>query len=251
VSGSWLDIRGPEGTRREVLREGVTRLGGPGADIVIPGVGADQLHVWNRPPRVLFLGSGARPLADTTAFDDRLLKPGDAFEWAGHRFLYGGEAASEHQASLEELPSAQPVASVAPAGSEARLLARLRAGLACDLALVDGAAAKRWREAVQAGRFDADLCARELLARPLGAEAEQRLLERAGTLQRDFLMAPLLSGPAAARRKLRESSRGLVAFLLTQGLALVIFTMLIAAALLVLRGQGRSIDSYLDRLLPK
>lgn len=247
MSGGWLDIRGPAGSRREALLEGLTRIGGAGCEIVLAGAGDDQLHVWNRPPRAVFLGRGPKPVAGGQAFEERALRPGDAFEWAGHAFVYGGEAASGDVATLEELPLAS-----APArdGPDSRLTLRLRAGLACDLGLVDGATAKRWREAVQAGNYDADACARELLARPLGTEGEQRLLERSGSLLRDFLMAPLLSGAAAARRKLRESSRGLVAFLLTQGLALVIFTLLILAALLVLRGQGKSIDGILDRLLP-
>lgn len=246
MSGGWLDVRGPSGARREALREGLTRIGSTGCEILLPGAGEDELHVWNRPPRAVFLGRGPRPLAGGEPFEERALRPGEVFEWAGHVFVYGGEAASRDLATLEELP-------LAPArldGPEARLTLRLRAGLACDLGLVEGAVAQRWREAVQAGRYDADACARELLPSPLGEEAEQRLLERSGTLLRDFLMAPLTSGAAAVRRKLRASSRGLAAFLLTQGLALVVFSLLVLAALLVLRGQGKSIDAMLDRLLP-
>lgn len=249
MSGGWLDIRGPEGSRREALLDGLTRIGGAGSDIVLSAAGEDQLHVWNRPPRVLYLGRGSRPSAAGQPFEERALKPGDGFDWAGHAFVYGGEAAHAHQATLEELAPTHPAAPAAD-GPQGRLVRRLRAGLACDLGLAEGAVLKRWREAVQAGRWDADLCAEELLARPLGDEGEQRLSERSGSLLRDFLMAPLQSGSAGARRRLRESTRGLVAFLLTQGLALLVFTLLVLAALLVLRGQGKSIDALLDRFLP-
>jgi hypothetical protein len=248
VSGGWLDIQGPGGPRREALLEGLTRLGAANADVLLPGAGEDQLHVWNRPPRVVFLGRGARPTAGGAPFEERALKPGERFEWAGHSFQYGGEAASADMAVLEELPG---VAAAAPSPLPATpLLARVRAGLACELGLVDAAAAKRWREAVQAGQFEPDACARELLPRPLADEAERRMLERSGSLLRDFLMAPLLTGAAGARRKLREKTRGVAAFLLTQGLALVVFALLVAAALLLARFKGTSIDALLDGFLP-
>jgi hypothetical protein len=249
VSGSWLDVRGPSGARREALLEGLTRLGGAGADVVVPVVGEDQLQVWNRPPRVVFLGRGPRPTVRGEPFEERALRPGDGFEWAGHAFVYGGEAAVEHQASLEELPAASGGAREL-AALDARLALRMRAGLACALDLAEPAAAKRWREAVQAGRYDPDACARDLLARPLGTEGEQRLLERSGSLLRDFLMAPLQSGPAAARRKVRESTRNLAAFLLAQGLALIVFALLVLAALILVRARGTSLDALLDRFLP-
>ncbi len=249
MSGSWLDVEGPSGTRRVPLNEGLTRLGGEGSDIRLEAPRGDELQVWNRPPRMLFLGAGARPTCAGQPFDERALRPGERIEWAGHVLVYGGEAAREHEALLEELPLAPAAptraATVSPAFSE-----RVRAGLACELGLADAAAMKRWREAVLAGRFEPDACARELLPRTLGPEAEQRLLERAGSLQRDFLMAALLSGFEGARRKAREKARGLVAFLLTQLLALLVFCLLIAAALLLLRARDTSIDAFLDRFLP-
>lgn len=232
------------------MLEGLTRIGGPGSDVLLPGAGEDQLHVWNRPPRLVFVGRGARPIAEGRAFEERALRPGDRVEWAGHVLVYGGEASGSDQASLEELPAEGVVVPSGPRADE-RLAARVRAGLACELGLADPQAQKRWREAVVEKRFEPDACARELLPGALGAEAEQRLLERSGTLLRDFLMAALLSGSAGARRKLRESSRGFVAFLLTQGLALLVFAALVATTLLVLRVKGTSIDAFLDRFLPR
>lgn len=255
MSGGWLDIDGPAGARREALREGLTRVGGPGCDVVLwsapPGLpgspGNDELQVWNRPPRALFLGRGPRPRCAGQEFDEHALRPGDRIEWQGHALVYGGEIASADLAPLEELTVA-PVAAAAPA--DARFVQRLRAGLACELGLADAKAMKRWREEVLANRFDADACARELLARELPREAEDRLLERAGTLLRDFLMAALLRGAAGAGRKVREKTRGCVAFLVTQTIALLVFALLVAATLLVVRGQGTSLDALLDRLLP-
>lgn len=257
MSGGWLDIHAPGAgpsaagvARREALLEGLTRVGGPGCDVVLPGAGEDQLHVWNRPPRLVFIGRGARPLSEGRAFEERALRPGDRVEWAGHVLVYGGEASGADQALLEELPDEGVVVSPTPRVAS-RLEARVRAGLACELGLADPQAQKRWRQAVLENRFEPDACAGEILKGELGAEAEQRLLERSGTLLRDFLMAALLSGSAGARRKLREGSRGLMAFLLTQGLALLVFAALVATTLLVLRVKGTSIDALLDRLLPR
>jgi hypothetical protein len=98
--------------------------------------------------------------------------------------------------------------------------------------------------------FRINACARELATDLRGPDAERRLLERSGTLLRDFLMAPLLSGARGAARKAREKARGLVAYLVSQAVALLVFTLIVGAILLVLRSQGRSIDAFLDVVLP-
>jgi len=251
VSGGWLDVQGPAGTRREALLEGLTRVGGPGTDIVLEGLapGSDELQVWNRPPRLLFLGRGERPRVDGREVDEHPLRPGDRLLWGGHTLTYGGEAAHTDVAALEEIPLpvvAPPLATP----SASRLSTRVRAGLACELGLADPRAVKRWREEVLAKRFDPDACARELLPNTLGAEAEERLLERSGTLLRDFLMAATLRGLRGAGRRVREKTRSLVAFLVAQTVALLVFLALVAAALLVWRAKGTSIDAFLDRFLP-
>ena len=61
MAGRWLDISDALGTRREVLRDGLTRIGGGDAEIPLAGSGTDQLHVWDDPPRMLFIGAGSRP----------------------------------------------------------------------------------------------------------------------------------------------------------------------------------------------
>jgi hypothetical protein len=253
VSGAWLDVQGPGGPRRESLREGLTSIGRSGCDITLPVESTDQLQVWNRPPRVLFLGKGTRPSVSGAPFEEHALRPGDRIEWHGHALVYGAEpraeAAPAELATLEELPlAAAPVR--ADEGASDVLALRLRAGLACDLGLVDTKTAKRWRERVVAGSFDPDACARELVADLRTPDAERRLLERSGTLLRDFLMAPLLSGARGAARKAREKGRGCLAYLVSQAVALVVFTLIVAAILLVLRAQGRSIDGFLDAILP-
>jgi hypothetical protein len=248
VSRTWLEVQGPLGARREALREGLTSIGGPGCDIALPVESTDQLQVWNRPPRMLFLGRGARPSLSGAPFEERMLSPGDRIEWRGHVLVYGDDAPPE-QATLEELP-VLPGAPILMDAAPDPLALRVRAGLACELGLVEPKAAKRWRERVVAGSFDADACARELATDLRGPDAERRLLERSGTLLRDFLMAPLLSGARGAARKAREKARGLVAYIVSQAVALLVFTLIVGAILLVLRSQGRSIDAFLDVVLP-
>jgi hypothetical protein len=246
MSGGWLDVRGVGETRRVALLEGLTRVGAQGADVVLPGVDG-ELHVWNRPPRVLHLGRGPRPTAGGAPFDERALRPGEAFDWAGYSFVYGGVAAREDLAALEELPGAPTPESALPVST---LLQRVRAGLACELGFADATAAKRWREAVKAGQFEPDACARELVPRALPSQAEQRILERSGSLLRDFLMAALLTGAEGSRRRAREQTRGVLAFLIAQGLAFLVFVLLVVAALFLLRYKGTSIDAFLDGLRP-
>ncbi len=251
MSGSWIDIRERELERREVLREGLTRFGGSGADIPLKGVGDDQLHVWNRPPRAIFVGRGPRPHRNGQPFEEAGLRPGDRIEWAGIVLTYGGEAAAEDLAVLEELAASAPQADRAEAFEwRARVARRVLAGLACELGFADPQAAKHWRQAVLENRFEADECALALLPAHLGPGVEHRLMDRSGTLLRDFLMAPFLSGAPGKRRRLRGATRTLLAFLLAQGLALLTFALIVLAALLVLRVQGFSLDELLDRIVP-
>jgi hypothetical protein len=124
------------------------------------------------------------------------------------------------------------------------------AGLACELGLADTRVAKAWRQAVLEERFEPDRAAGELLPGVLAPEVERRLLERSGTLLRDFLMAPLLSGIQGQRRRLRGAARSGLAFLVVQVLALLALALILAACMLVLRSKGVSFDALLDRALP-
>ncbi len=251
VSGGWLDIEERGGVHREVLRDGLTRVGGTGADIVLPGAVDGELHLWNRPPRAIFVGRGPRPKKAGVPFEESELRPGDAIEWAGVVLRYGGEAASADQAALEELPASGDEARPRELADELAAGARrVLAGLACDLGLVDPASVRAWQQAVLEQRFDPEACARELLPPVLAPEVRQRLLDRSGTLLRDFVMAPFASGSRAARRRLRHVTRSTLAFLVAQGLALLAFVLIVLAAMLVLRSRGFSFDELLDRVLP-
>lgn len=247
MSGSWLDIQAENGTQRVLLRDGLTRLGGAGADYPLGAAGSDQLHCWNRPPRALFVGTGERPRKDGRPFEETRLVPGDRIEWAGVVLVYGSEALPEDLASVEELPRGEPGA---PSDLCERAGRRVLAGLACELGLADARTARTWQQAVLEERFDPDRAAGELLPQVLALEVERRLLERSGTLLRDLLMAPLLSGVRGQRRRLRAAARSGLAFLVAQVLALLALALILAAGMLVLRSKGVSFDGLLDRALP-
>jgi len=164
VAGRWLDISDAYGTRREVLGAGLTRLGGGDAEIRLAATGTDQLHVWDDPPRVVFIGAGAPPTCAGVSFEERQLRPGDRIEWVGVSLEYGGEAARADQASVEEVALDAPVGreEAAPARTrtaysetDARLLRRIRAGLLVDLGKADRKVLKRWQQAVMENRFEA------------------------------------------------------------------------------------------------
>jgi hypothetical protein len=251
LSGGWLEFHSPEGVQRAALLDGLTRIGGGAADLPLAGVGEDQLCLWDRPARARFQGSGSAPRLNGEVLGERALRPGDRIDWAGVTLIYGGAADEARAATLEELvePGAALAPGATPGSVDERLALRVRAGIACELELVERGAMKRWQEAVLAEHFEPDACARELLAAPLAHEAEQRVLARAGTLLRDFLMSSYLQGAKGAERKLRGGLRNVLAFLLAQLIALAVFTAIVAAILLVLRSQGESLDRWLDRVI--
>lgn len=254
MSGWRLELHSADGVRREALREGLTRVGGGAAEIALAGVGTDQLWLWDHPPRARFEGLGSAPRLNGAVLGEHALAPGDRIDWAGVTLVFvaarEGAADEPRLALLEEL--VEPAAPVTPAASssdEERLARRVRAGIACELELAERGTLKRWQEAVLAERFEPDACARELLAAPFAREAEQRMLERSGTLLRDFLMSSYLRGAKGAGRKLRGGLRNVLAFLLAQLVALVVFSLIVVAILLVLRVEGESLDAWLDRVI--
>jgi len=255
VSAGWLDIGGPEGPRRAALRAGLTRVGGGAAEVPLAGVSSDQLHFYSQPARVRFEGRGAPPSVAGLDFIERALRPGDRLEWAGYTLVFGGEAEASQLASLEELEVPHEIVAPSPTvtapleDAATRMARRARAGIACELGLAERGAVQRWQKAVLQGNFEPDACARELLAAPPTSEGEERLAERAGSLLRDFLMASYLSGSKGAGRKLRGGMRNLAGFLLAQLVALVVFSAIVLAILLVLRVKGESLDALLDRVI--
>jgi hypothetical protein len=254
VTGRWIEITDASGTRREPLRAGLTRVGGGDAEVLLAGVGSDELHVWDDPPRAVFVGAGAQPRYGGTPFTERALAPGDRIEWAGAVLELGEGHASE--ASFEEIVdparavTGPGVSAVAGAeGDGERTLARLRAGLLVDLGLTDASVVKRWQRAVVDGSFDADLCAGAVAAASRAGADDPRMRERAGRLLRDFVMAPTTRGARGASRRARQAARGGIAFVLAQGLALLVYSVIVLVALLLLRVRDVSLDGFLDRIL--
>jgi hypothetical protein len=258
VTAFWLEITSTAGTRREPLGDGRTRIGAGAVEIALDGVGDDRLELaphGSGSVVVRFLGAGVRPRTGGEPFEERTFELGQALEWAGHRFALVGEAPRE--AALEELAPAAPDPGRPDGGeprgatlsaAEERTWTRLRAGLVVDLGLADRRVVKRWQSAVVEGDFDVDRCAREVLdsARTSDGPGEP---ERAGRLLRDFLMAPLTRGLRGAGRSLRSATRGGAAMLVSQALALAVYSLLVAIAMVFLRTRGVSFDGLCDRLL--
>jgi hypothetical protein len=197
------------------------------------------------------------------AIEEAVLADGDLIEWCGKKFLVGVSA----PVLIEEV-EAEPVFAPGPDGldpeapgpvraaqgrgheAEARAWKRLQAGMLVELGLADRRAAKRWQAAVTTGSFEPDACARDILGTSRVSAEDPRLLERSARLERDLLMAPVQRGERGAGRKMRTAARGGLAVLLAQAVAIVVYSLLVLAALLVTRsGSGRSIDAILDSIL--
>ena len=133
---------------------------------------------------------------------------------------------------------------------EVRAWRRLQAGMLVERGLANRKEAKRWQDAVQRGEFDPDACARDIVGESNVEPDDTRLLERAARLQRDLLMSPLQRGLRGAGRKARGATRNGIAFLISQAMALVVYTLVILVILLLARMQGGfSLDGALDRVL--
>ena len=139
----------------------------------------------------------------------------------------------------------------APASEdEARARRRVLAGLLVESGLADKKTAKRWQSAVVSGEWDADACAAEILAAaPVDAFSSPAVLERAGRLERDFLMASYTRGVKGASRRVRAATRSSSAFVLVNIIAFLVYSAVIAALLIVARvGYDWSIDGTIDRI---
>ena len=80
---AWIEIEDEEGRRREGLRAGLTRLGGPGCEVLVEGVGADQVHIWSDPPKAIYVGASPGPLLDGRPLDEAELLDGSSLLWGG------------------------------------------------------------------------------------------------------------------------------------------------------------------------
>ncbi len=264
MAGSWIDIIDSGGTRRQVLLEGLTRLGGGAApqdvDVSLPVERGEQLHIWNRPPRAVFLGSGSPPQKGGAPFEEIALRPGDVIQWCGITLGYGVDAPAGHQASLEELPSDSPEPSPTAAPvlnvpgktpEQERVWRRLLAGMMVELDMTDKAVIKRWQERVIDGEFKVEECAEELYSAGRGRMDDLRLLERSGRLLRDFLMAPLARGARGAGRKARMATKRGLAFVVAQFVVVAIYTLILLLIMAFLHQRGTSFDALFERVFSR
>lgn len=242
---AWLD---EAGAARFELKAGLTMLGGARADLRVAS-GADSLHLWSQPPKLIFVGGGALPRVNGREVQEVDLRHSDRIEWCGRVWTFGFD---DGQAQLEELSPERPtVATGARGAADGRAdptWRRLKAGLVAELALADRAVTRRWQDAVARGEFDSEAASRELLAAASTvADDDPRLLERSTRLMRDLLMSSVTRSPM---RAMRRGARSGLAFLVAQVLILALFCLLFLAALLLLRTRfGHSIDAFLDRIV--
>jgi len=252
MTSAWIDLIDARGVRqRHPLREGLTTVGGRRGDVALEGTDGDQLHIWDRPPKLLFVGTGEQPRVGGTALEEHALRSGDVIEWCGARLEFRGLA----YAQLEEveLPS-EPASVVAPqtasgALSEDPAWRRLRAGLLVELGIADATAARRWQDAILRNEFEPESCARDLLASSPLPAGDARVLERATRLQRDLIMSPVQHGVRGRTRRLRSAASNWFAMALTQLFVLALFVALFGFALFIVRVRWSwSVDAYLDRI---
>ena len=246
---AWLEVELPAGKRKHALAPGLTRLAAEGGDIQIPGAGQGELHLWDRPPKLLYLGAGGQPRVNGKACDESALSHGDAIEWGSVRLTFGFD---DGQAALEEIPvAATPAAVPASALAEAdeRLWRRLKAGMLVELGLGDKAAARRWQDSISRGGFEPDSCARDLLGGVDVSASDPRLVERSGRLMRDLVMVPVTRGVRGAGRKLRGAARSGLAFAVMQLVVFAITAMLVVVAMFLGHLNGWSIDEFFEGIL--
>ncbi len=256
MAKSWIDITDASGTRREALRDGLTRVGGGEAEVTVADVTSDQLHVWSDPLRAVFVGDGAPPFCEGAPFVERDFAPGEYLEWSGVRITFGGES------SLEEIPAPSVVrvarkavrtsadTSEAPRPEQARARAwnRVRAGLYIEQGAADADVVALWQKRVMEGDFDVDACADDILGSASEGD-ELQVLERSGRLMRDFLMASAMRGMHGASRGARKKARNGIAFLLAQVIALLVYSLIIGLSMLFMRINGTSFDGFFDGIL--
>lgn len=257
MAQAWIEIIAADGVRhRYPLKSGLTIVGGPRADVDVGATDGDQLHVWDRPPKMIFIGAGASPRVNGAIADERELRPGDVIEWRGVRAEFGGLP----YATIEEIHEPPPPVA-APVAVQTRAAAavavepdspgwrRIKAGLLVEQGLADPAVAKRWQDAILRDAFDADACARELLAAPTQPATDARLLDRCVRLQRDLVMAPLSQPTRGPSRKMKNAASNWLAMALVQFLVFSICCILVMVSLFVIHLRwGWSVDEFFDSI---
>jgi len=252
----WLSIRSSGEERRVPLDRSVIRIGGAGCDVVTPGIPVGQLHVWTQPPKAVRVGGGPELFVAGRRVDEALLEPGVVAVWGELELSVGGV-----MAVIEELPpepdvsahtrsprSPAPSANLGP--NAQRVHDRLEAGLLVELGLAHKDVTKRWQASVVQGEWDADACAREVLDRREVGPEDPRLLERAGRLQRDLVMASFQRGLRKAGRSFRGAARQGSAIVVANIVAFFCFSLIIVAIGFLLRVRWDvSFDGTIDRVL--
>jgi hypothetical protein len=111
MAKAWVSIEGAQ--QRFELAGGHMILGGPHSVFPIPGAGGDSLHLFDDPPKLVYVGGGERPRVNGTPVEELELAPGDTIQWRGVSFTFGCEGAPVRLPELppEEVASAPAVAS--------------------------------------------------------------------------------------------------------------------------------------------
>jgi hypothetical protein len=231
----------------------MTRLGGPGCDVVIPGAPEGELHVWSDPAKIIRISGKAALEVDGKAEEEALLSPGQTLRWGGTVMTYHNSVPviQEISATAPSNKIASRISSLNANDPSQKAWIRAQAGLAIDLGLVPRKTVSRWQEAVLQQEFDPDACALEALA---AAEKftldDPRVVERSGRLLRDFLMSSLQRGLSGAGRRIRTQAKSGSAFLMANVIGILIYSSMILVGMLLARFKWRvSFDQFFDIIL--
>lgn len=262
----WIEWRKDGATRRLDLAEGLTRLGGPGSDVVLEGMDpGPQLHFWSDPPKVIHAAGDGVPLLDGRAFEEVDLEDGATLQWEGCVLVYRTDRAAAPVAHEAPAAPSAPSAPSTPSGSAvieelapkvmpktggSEFERRLHAGILADLGLADKAMTKRWQDAVVRGEWSPEACARDLLGGNAPDAQDPRLLERASRLQRDLLMMPFQRGVKGASRRARAATRTGTAYLIANVIAISVYSLIVVAIMILARvNYDFSFDKVIDDFL--
>jgi hypothetical protein len=261
-----IDIKGGGSLGRIPWTDRV-RVGGEGCEVLAKDAEGDELHLWADPARLVLAGSRTTPLVNGRAVVECELEDGDTIQWQGMLIVvHPPEAEQVHEIPAKEgaqVGAAKRLGDTPKAPAPARTpdpslrqlelqdlpaARRILAGIAAEMGSGDRAAIKRWQAAVLRGEWDADACARDVLA---GVDLESKALcERSGRIQRDLLMASFQRGVRGASRKVRGAARGGSAFLVANLVAVLVYSLLIGTLLVLGRARWQwSLDGTIDDVL--
>ena len=230
-------------------------IGGEKSDCPLPASGADRLHLWDSPPKLIFVGGSAAPTVNSRSVDECVLRDGDVVAWHGARLVFHTGAA-EPTDETEPAPRSVGVVSQTVPFDELQAWHRVSAGMLVELGLADSDASRRWRDAAARDEFDPDACARDVLGSSEVSAADPRVQERTARLMRELLTQPSASAqPRKVRgsaRKGRSSGPGAFTMVFAPMVLLAMCVLLALAVFFVLRLRwGWSADEFLDRISKK